>query len=357
LFRASFAEGFRAPSIGELFGSQSRFDATIADPCSDFNNTGVSQTVIDNCIAQGVPADGSYVQLGGQISVLTGGNPLLQPETVDSTNFGIVWSPSFVENMSWVDGLTLELTYYRHELSDAIQAVDAQTILDACGNTGDAAFCGLIGRTGSGVINSFDNQLTNIGGIDTDGYDFNLTYVSPDTGVGQFRVNWMNSYLNEFTEILLDPSSASGFRERSLEGIEENDRGRPEWTSTLIVDWFYGDWNVAWTLRYIDEQTERCSDFLDGSADSLTNLGLCSQPNFDDNSLSLNTLDATMFNDLQVTYRPGRWDGNLSFTLGVNNVFSEDPPACYSCSLNGYDPSTYDMPGNFTYLRATWRHE
>jgi iron complex outermembrane receptor protein len=357
LFRASLAEGFRAPAIGELFGSQSRFDATIADPCSDFNNTGVSQTVIDNCVAQGVPADGSYVQLGGQISVLTGGNPLLQPETVDSTNFGVVWSPSFVENMNWVEGLTLELTYYRHELSDAIQAVDAQTILDSCGNTGEAAFCGLIGRTGSGVINSFDNQLTNIGGIDTDGYDFNLTYVSPDTGVGQFRVNWMNSMLNEFTEILLDPSSASGFRERSLEGIEENDRGRPELTSTLIVDWFYGDWNVAWTLRYIDEQTERCSDFLDGSDDSLANLGVCSQPNFTDNSLSLNTLDATMFNDLQVTYRPSRWDGNLSLTLGVNNVFSEDPPACYSCSLNGYDPSTYDMPGNFTYLRATWRQE
>ena len=158
----------------------------------------------------------------------------------------------------------------------------------------------------------------------------------------------MNSYLNEFTEILLDPSSASGFRERSLEGIEENDRGRPEWTSTLIVDWFFNDWNVAWTLRYIDEQTERCSDFLDGSPDSLTNLGLCSEPNFTDNSLSLNKLDATVFNDLQVTYRPSRWNGNL---------FNEDPPACYSCSLNGYDPSTYDMPGNFTYLRATWRQE
>ena len=63
LFRAAVAEGFRAPSIGELFGSLSRFDATIADPCSDFNNTGASQTVIDNCIAEGVPADGSYVQL------------------------------------------------------------------------------------------------------------------------------------------------------------------------------------------------------------------------------------------------------------------------------------------------------
>ena len=357
LLRGSFAEGFRAPAIGELFGNQSRFDATIADPCSDFNNTGVSATVIANCVAEGVPADGSYVQLGGQISVLTGGNLLLQPETVDSTNLGIVWSPSFVENVGWIEGLNIELSYYKHELDAAIQAIDAQTILDSCANTGEASFCGLVGRTGSGVINRFDNQLVNIGGIVTDGYDFNLTYVGPETSVGQFEVNWMNTKLNEFTEILLDPSTPSGFRDRSLEGVTENDRGKPEWTSTLIVDWFYRNWAVAWTVRYIDEQTERCSNFLDGSADSLTNLGLCSMPDTADNSQSMNKLDATVFNDAQVTYRPGRFDDNLSLTLGITNIFSEDPPACYSCSLNGYDPSTYDMPGNFTYLRATWRHE
>lgn len=33
LIRATFAEGFRAPSIGELYGSASRFDATLSDPC------------------------------------------------------------------------------------------------------------------------------------------------------------------------------------------------------------------------------------------------------------------------------------------------------------------------------------
>ena len=44
---------------------------------------GVSQTVITNCIAQGVPADGSYEQLNAQISVLTSGNENLTPEKVD----------------------------------------------------------------------------------------------------------------------------------------------------------------------------------------------------------------------------------------------------------------------------------
>src|SRR3546814_6447240 len=34
LLRGSFAEGFRAPSIGELYGTLSRFAATLFDPCT-----------------------------------------------------------------------------------------------------------------------------------------------------------------------------------------------------------------------------------------------------------------------------------------------------------------------------------
>ncbi|MDH3589773.1 MAG: TonB-dependent receptor [Gammaproteobacteria bacterium] len=358
LIRANLGEGLRAPSIGELFGSRSRFDATIADPCSDFLDE--SAAVQANCIDNGVPSDGSYVQLGGQISVLTGGNRALQPETVDSTTFGVVYSPSWVDDIDWLEGLTVEAMYYEHDLDNAIQAVDAQTTLDSCANSGEAQFCDAIGRTGSGVINRFINQLTNIGGIETDGWDLNIGVVGPDTGIGQFSAQWRNTFLNEYTEILVDPSSPSGFQRRSLEGIEENDRGKPEWKSTLVVDWLYGDWSAAWTMRYIDEQSEACSDFLDGTADdpspdSLTSLGLCSQPHPTDDSLSMNKLDATMFNDFQVTYTPGAWGEGISFTLGINNIFEEDPPACYSCSLNGYDPSTYDNPGRFTYIRANWK--
>jgi iron complex outermembrane receptor protein len=353
LLRATVAEGLRAPSIGELFGTQSRFDATIADPCSDFNNSGVPQSVIDNCIAEGVPADGSYVQSGGQISVLTGGNPDLQPETADSNNFGLVYSPAWLAGTNLIEAIDFEVNYYEHELDGAIQAVDAQTILTSCGTTGADNFCDLIGRTPLGTINRFDNQLTNIGGIDTNGWDFNVTYTSPVTEIGQFLVDWRNTFLSEYTEILLDPSSPSGFTERSLEGIEEADRGRPEWKFNLALDWLYQKWSARWTMRWFDELTEACSDFLDGvPGESLTELGVCSEPDFANNSLSRNKLDSTMFNDVQVTYTA--FDGQLALTGGVNNVLDEDPPACYSCSLNGYDPSIYDVPGRFYYLRAVW---
>lgn len=355
LFRGTFAEGFRAPSIGELFGSQTRFDATLADPCSDFLNTGVPQNVIDNCIAEGVPADGSYVQTGGQISVLTGGNTALDPETSDGITLSGVYSPAWVDNASWVDVLSIEVNYYDIEVEDAIEPFDAQSILDTCAQTGNDFFCGFISRIqGAGTISAFENRLANVGEIETDGWDLNIEYTSPNLGVGQFAVAWNNSFVNEFTERLKNPQGEV-ITERNLEGIEVNDTGIPEWTSTLEVVWARNDWSAGWTLRYVDELDESCSDFLDGTPDSLTNLGLCSEPDLNDNSQSRNELDSTVFNDFRGTWTPSQLDGDLDLTIGINNAFDEDPPACYSCSLNGYDPSTYDVPGRFWYFTATYR--
>ena len=218
----------------------------------------------------------------------------------------------------------------------------------------DSSLCDGIARTPTGVINRFENQLTNVGGIDTDGWDFNVIYATPDYAVGQFTVAWTNTFVNSFDEELL---ASEGTVTRSLEGVEENDRGIPEWQSNLNVSWARGDWGAGWTLRFIDELDERCSDFLDGSPDSLANIGVCSSPDFNDNSQSMNELDSTIFNDFRGSYIPSALEGNLELTLGINNAFDEDPPDCYSCSLNGYDPSTYDVPGRFWYVSVLYRRQ
>lgn len=355
LVRGTYAEGLRAPGIGELFGTASRFDAVLTDPCSDFLNSGVSQEVINNCIALGVPADGSFEQPNGQISVVTGGNLELEPETADSYTAGIVYSPSWAENLSWASRLDFELTYYRHELDGAIQAIDAQTQLNACVGSLNDTFCNGIGRAFTGGINNFQNRLTNIGGIETDGFDFKINYSSPETSIGRFDLNWSTTYVDQYDELLLDANDPDGFIRRPLEGIEENDRGIPEWQSNFIVTWNYANWTASWTVRYIDSISESCSDFRDGSDISLTNLGLCSDPNFDDNSLSRNTLDSRFYNDIQISYSTKIGEYGLTLTGGVNNVFDESPPLCFSCSLNGFDVTTHDLPGQFWYLRTALR--
>ena len=95
--------------------------------------------------------------------------------------------------------------------------------------------------------------------------------------------------------------------------------------------------------------TEDCTDFLDGSPDSLTALGLCSNPNTADESQSKNTLDSRIYNDIQFSYFPDVDGMDMELNVGINNFLDEEPPACYSCSLNGYDPSVYDPEGVFAY--------
>ncbi len=346
LFRATVGEGFRAPSIGELFGSESRFDQTLTDPCSDMlglsGGTPASAQVVANCTALGVPADGSYVQFNPQISVITGGNRNLEPEESDSYTIGAVYAPRWVDGMDWAEDLSFELTYWNYELDLAIQAIDAQVQIDSCVNTLDPTLCAGIQRTPSGVINRFANQLTNIGGIESDGWDFTVNWRGPETRLGQFAVTWANTFVSEFTQII---PTATGFDRVSLEGTENGDpeQGWPEWRFNLIVDWSYGDWGASWTARYIDELTEECR----GGVESL---GVCSNPsNFE------NKLDATTYHDLQVTWAPSAFEDAVEITAGITNVLDEDPPACFSCALNGFDAAIYDMPGRFYYLKAIYR--
>ena len=64
---------------------------------------------------------------------------------------------------------------------------------------------------------------------------------------------------------------------------------------------------------------------------------------------------ATAYVDLQGTWSPSAFDNAWAFTLGVNNVLDQNPPNCYSCALNSFDASTYDVPGVFWYARVVAR--
>jgi len=356
MFRATYSEGFRAPSIGELFGSEARFDATLADPC----NTSTFPTLPDEqqqiCIAQGVP-DGGFIQANPQISVTTGGSEDLDAETADSYSVGLAYSASFIDRIEAIDTLNIDINWYRHELEDAIRAVSAQFILDECIRTGAEEFCGGISRGSTGDISSFDNRLTNIGGIDTEGWDFSANLRTRQFGIGRFGLDWNTTFIDEFDEIV--PGTGGGFQALDRTGVEFDDTSIVEWRSNANISWDLGPWSAVWTIQYIGSLTESCSDFLDGTPDSLANLGLCSNPTPTDfegfGTVPTNELGTTVYHDLNVSYDLEILESRTRVTIGAENLFDRDPPRCLSCSLNGFDPSTYRVPGRFLYARVGLR--
>ena len=331
LLRGTYAEGFRAPSIGELFGSASRFDAQIDDPCL----IGVDGSPAEaDCSAFGVPAGAA--QANSQISVLTGGNALLDPETSDSYSFGFVFSPGFGSGTSWSERLDFEFTYFSHEIDGAIQAVDAQTQLDLCVAGGPTSpFCdGITRASQNGFISSFANGLQNFGSIETDGYDFDVFWTLPQTDWGTFKVAWQNTWVNDYKAV-----DGLGTVQPQGVGVEVNNSGIPEWSSNLGVDWAYGDFFANWTLRHVSDLEESCGDAA----------GTTFCPDSDN---GVNRLGSTTYQDLQLGWK-APWFEGTQLTFGVNNMFSKDPPVSLSASLNGYDASTYDLPaGRFMYVRA-----
>ncbi|HET7817267.1 MAG TPA: TonB-dependent receptor [Sphingomicrobium sp.] len=320
--RGSYAEGFRAPSIGELFGTQSRFDQSLSDPCSNdstapqnFNN---NATVRANCIAAGVPADGSYQQANPQISVLVGGNEALDPETSKSWIFGGVYSPSFLPRFS------IEANYYDIKIRGAIQTVDAEVTVTQCVVENDPAACALVTRAGGGQLTQVSGLLQNIAGIKTDGIDLNLAYRTAETGMGRFGFTWNNTFLRNFDVIV---PATGGEQVISREGTEQGSpaQGFPKWKSIGIIDWDLTSFGMTITGRRVSRLRES-----DG-----------------------NVMKSRFYTDLQIRFTAPSFAENGGLALGVNNLFKTKAPGCFTCDLNNLDPTVYDVPGRYMYARAT----
>jgi iron complex outermembrane receptor protein len=335
VLRTTYAEGFRAPSIGELYGSAARADLQLFDPCSVGLGGTPPRGSAANCAALGVPA--GFQQANSQISVTTGGNRELDPERSRSFSAGFVWSPWFGSNSSWSERFDVEVTFYRHAIDGAIQAINAQTQLDLCVDTLDPIYCNGITRASTGAVSSFNNRLTNLGSIKTDGWDVDLFWTLPQSSIGQFKLGWKNTFVGRY-----EATGAAGQKQPQKPGVEVADSSIPEWTSNASIGWTLDRWSANWTVRHISELTENCGD--------ASVFPVCSNQ-----AAGTNTLSATTFHDMQVGYKID-WMKGLQLTAGLNNVFDKDPPICLSCSLNGYDASTDDIPrGRYWYLRADLR--
>jgi iron complex outermembrane receptor protein len=329
LLRGSYAEGFRAPSIGELFGAQSRADAPIDDPCTNVPGSPyqTSATVRTNCTANGVPASGSYKEpLGGQIGTLTGGNNALKPETSKTLLFGAVYSPRWARESGFASQLSLEVNYYDIKVKGAIAAINPQVTLARCAQLGDALSCANVVRTPNGLISRVIGLLQNIGSIRTKGVDLTLNYRTRETGAGIFGLSLAGNYLSKYTETF--PTSA-GSATTDYRGTTRGfpDQSYPKFKGTGVVSWTIGPIDASFTGRYIDHVTE-----ADG-----------------------HRMKSTFYGDAQIIYAPSFLGDRFALTVGVINLFNQDPPPCNTCTGPNYDPTTYNVPGQFGYVRLSYK--
>lgn len=336
MIRGNWSQGFRAPSINELFQGVSDTFEDVRDPCAgSFSDGSVNGTRPGSCGA--VPA---YAQANPQVRTATGGNPNLQPETSTSKTLGFVFSPS------WVTGLDISLDWWNIKIEDAIDTQTVQETLDSCYLAGIANACSLIQREPTGEVSNLLAVPNNIARIEAEGYDLTVGYRLPDTAWGSFSLVWDSTYMSKFVveKPLQDPETRVGLY-RGGSARDNNWRIR----SNLMLNWELGDVGGSASMRYYSSQVENCTG---ANVATPANVALlCSDPDrvTAAGAAPRNHVPSVTYTDL-AAYWKAPW--NARVTVGVNNAFDRDPPQAATAFANSFDPQ-YEIPGRFYYMRYT----
>ncbi|MEO1660575.1 MAG: TonB-dependent receptor [Pseudomonadota bacterium] len=343
-FRGSIQRAVRAANIFELFSPQSigLFDLDTGDPCATTSDRAPiyseAQCANTGLAAASYGAGGLY-NPAGQYNTFGGGNPDLAPEESDTVTLGLVFTPSFI------DDLSITVDYFDIEVDGYINTVPEETSITQCAETGDEFFCSLINRGLGGTLwaNSSGYVVAtnvNTGSLATAGYDFQANYKLDIGSKGQLTFDYIATILEklEFQSLpdaeVTPPEDCAGFYGGSCQtnfGTGSN----PEFRHKATIAWQSegGAYGLTTTWRFIDEVS------LKG--------------NTNPNSINA-TLDEQHYFDLA-----GRWSATDHLTLraGVNNVFDEDPPLSSVVGTapgngNTY-PQVYDALGRYVFLNAT----
>ncbi len=339
LVRGTYAEGFRAPSIDNMYGGVGASFEKYTDPCS----VGVAGSVAGNaaCTAAGVAPD--YVQLGQGLEPCTtwpcqtpdqfisGSNPNLKPETSTSKTVGLVWSPR------WVQGLDISLDWYNYQIKDMIISDSVNRILRDCYVLGDSSRCAGVVRAADGHITEMFYGLTNLGQMETEGYDLGVKYRLPELAIGQISLDWQTTYTAKYDEV---------GQNNAGEKIIIGNVGAPgifRVRSNLGVNWEYGDFGVNYTARYYSGMKEGCISLADGWCDLADRYA-------NGEWEPLRSTGSNTFHDLQVSYK-APW--NATVAIGANNVFNHRGALQYSAPNSDFAYyGGFDI-GRFIYMKYT----
>ena len=310
LVRGTYSQGFRAPSILELFQGQRQINFQGVDPC---NGGGAGRP---GCA--GVPTTYNQAQFNnGLIAGITAGNRNLEPETADTYSAGLAFTPAAIS------GLTLTADWFEIKVEDAIATNSATNILNSCANLG--VFCDLIVRGSLGEVVQLTQAVVNLSRIEVAGVDTTARYRLA-TGIGAFEAALDVSYLDKFRTFIPQPDGSIMIDDRA--GKSDQPRSTfPHWKSQASIRYNAEAYGLAWKTRYIGSSRDIPGNAVNGGR-----------------------LKEIFYHDMQATLD---LDGRgLNFAIGIDNLFDQMPPASAANNPINFDIYTYDIRGRYFYVKA-----
>ena len=305
--RASWGEGFRAPSLAQIGLGPSQESEFFQDTFG--------------C------ADNPAYCANTDFLIIFSGNPDLQPEESETFNIGAVWQPT--------DNVDLSVDLWDIEQDNKIDEVPRVFIYEQeCGNQA-STICvrgtPLPGDT-LGALSFIRSGFVNIGSQSTRGVDLAATFTM-DAGAGTLALGLDYTHLLEFDKVVLDGTGLA-FETQEFAGEYEY----PEDRAALTGDYQFGDWGIRTRVNYIGS----FKDFRTLSPGSLAPVRSVS---------SFSTVN------FQFSF-----DGikNTKIALSLDNAFDEEVPVAIGdgdTDVYGYVSSVHNPRGRFWSLRTTYSFE
>ncbi|MCC5827433.1 TonB-dependent receptor [Alkalimonas sp.] len=295
--RANRSKSVRAPNIGELFNPPGQTFRSLTDPCAvsrrDLLNPDYKDNILNNCAAQGIPADFEPSQewYGSTRPGFIIGNTDLTNEIAKDITIGFVYKPSFFNDLSFT------VDYWKFDMSNMIQSFQGPDLVRYCYQSSsiDNVFCPLIERDPNTfeIVNYFEKPI-NSALSTTSGVDIEANYRF-STDFGDFGIRWIGTYLEERT------FNQTGFAEDKV--IETGEQERPRWRNRLITSYSYQDFSAVLTM------THRHKSVLDNE--------------WTPNQNNWNDVPSYITWDLTSRYNV---NDNLQVRAGILNMFDKTPP-------------------------------
>ena len=190
----------------------------------------------------------------------------------------------------------------------------------------DYAGCQADYANGNGI--AYITTLTdNLGGVKTNGLDFNADYALNAGDLGRFNFSWSGTWVHQY---LYQRSESDPFVENVGAYVDSSPVFR--WQHVLGVGWKRGPFAAQWNTRY-----------KTGYTDANTSV----DPEF------FNRVGSYAVHDVSLTYTGVK---NLTLTAGIKNLLNTKPPFSNQETVfqKGYDPRYADALGRTYALRASY---
>jgi iron complex outermembrane receptor protein len=367
--RGTYNEAYHAPTLGELYTFQVDKTVLVEDPATVLPGDPLGRM-------PGTP----LTRADTGIKELIGGNPNLKPEIAYEWTYGVVWTPAKV-----IRGLTLSADFYHIDLRNAIENRDVGNILadNFASRTGTlpngaptgGVFSDLIQRNPvTGAVLNVNAGLRNANRIITEGLDYEASYqldisIFDRGNFGRFTFTFNGNYLARYVRQPNPESRKLNFDNRFI-GPRLGSLPQNRWYTSVFYG--LGGLDAGATVHFIGQM----SDSGDRKIREWTTLDLIVNYTFNlpasaaqnevagyprDGGKNTELKDGKGKNVMPVStaeYNPCGWRAwlnNTTITLGMNNVFDQDPPFVAGNAQNGYDQWQANIQGRTWYVALTKR--